>query len=427
MIIEQQKEIKQEVQANGQWKNFRIGDLIVKTKQLDPKKGKRKFQYIDVSSVNRDTSTVTNTSPYHSDGAPSRAKKIVYENDIIIATVRPTLKRVALIDKDLHNQICSTAFCVLRSDKSKLLPKYLYYHVQTPEFINKLYAIQRGANYPAVTDKDIKSQLIPLPPLPEQKEIAAVLTTVQEAREKTDAVIEAACQLKKSIMKHLFAYGPIAVKDAEKVKLKETEIGLVPKEWNYRKLGEIAKIKSGGTPSRKIKEYWNGNIPWIKTGNIDFNKIENADEYITEEGLYNSSARIVPVGTLLMAMYGQGVTRGKVGITKIEAAINQACAAIFPNKEIENAYLFYFFQYHYEYIREFGHGANQKNLSGTLLKTFPIVFPKLDIQRQMIELIDSIDQKIASETKKKEALDKLFKSLLDQLMTGQLRVVDLDI
>jgi len=105
-------------------------------------------------------------------------------------------------------------------------------------------------------------------------------------------------------------------------------------EWKKKKLGEVAEISSGGTPSRTNPSYWNGNIPWASTTLIDFNYINKTEEYITNEGLKNSSAKLFPIGTLLMAMYGQGKTRGKIAILGIEASTNQACGAITTNQEI---------------------------------------------------------------------------------------------
>lgn len=408
------------------WKEKILGDLgEVKTSTLTFKQAKDRsidngvsVLGVKVSDMNSKGNEVLlkSSAISFSLGGEDLIKRTVPKNSIIFP------KRGAAIAT--NKKRITTDYTVLDPNLIAFIPHqsvdivYVYYWFLTFDLRN----IQSLGPTPQLNKKDVVPIKIPLPPLSEQKKIAAILSAVQDAREKTEAVIDAARELKKSMMKHLFTYGPVPVSEAEKVELQETEIGPVPNEWNYVKLGKVAEIKSGGTPSRKKKEYWKGNIPWIKTGNIDFNKIENADEYITKEGLENSSTRIIPKGTLLMAMYGQGVTRGKVGILNIEASINQACAAIFPEKDIEPEYLFHFFQYHYHYLREFGHGANQKNLSGTLLKTFPVVYPKKSIQKEIIKSFNSIDQKIAAETAKKEALETLFQSLLQQLMTGQLRV-----
>ncbi len=123
---------------------------------------------------------------------------------------------------------------------------------------------------------------------------------------------------------------------------KLTEVGVLPEGWGLKNLGELATVSSGGTPSRKVETYWNGDIPWVTTTQIDFGIINISEQFITDEGLKNSAAKMYKKGTLLMAMYGQGKTRGKVGVLNIDASINQACAAIsLFDKKLLGFVLFY--------------------------------------------------------------------------------------
>src|SRR4030042_829194 len=228
------------------WEVRKLVDAVSKTKQKDPAKNPDwQFKYIDVSGVNRESLTVEGYNIYFGKEAPSRAKKLVETGDVIFATVRPTLKRVALIEEDFNGHICSTAFCVLRANGKKVIPHFLYFVVSREVFINELGKVQRGASYPAVTDTDVKNQKIPLPPLPEQQKIASVLSTIQEAKEKTENVIRETKELKKYMMHTLFTYGPVSVEEAEKVPLRETEIGMIPEHWEVKQLGEIATLQRG--------------------------------------------------------------------------------------------------------------------------------------------------------------------------------------
>lgn len=213
-------------------------------------------------------------------------------------------------------------------------------------------------------------------------------------------------------------------------KQKQTEIGLVPESWEVTTIGRIAHITSGGTPSRKEKAYWeNGSIPWIKTGEIDYCLIKSAEEHITDLGLKNSSTKLYSKGTLLMAMYGQGVTRGKVAILGIDATINQACAAIIQKKGVNvlTEYLYYFIENQYDFIRNLSHGANQKNLSGNIIKAIEFSFPK-DISEQefITKSLKTVDSLKLNLQKKKQTLSSLFKTLLHELMTGQRRVHEIE-
>ena len=171
-------------------------------------------------------------------------------------------------------------------------------------------------------------------------------------------------------MAHLFTHG------TRGEPTKQTPTGEMPVSWDIKTLGELSQVMSGGTPSRTEPAYWGGDIPWVKTGEIDYGTIATTEETITQEGLQNSSARIIPAGTLLMAMYGQGITRGRVAILGIDAAINQACAAIFCSQaDLLTDFAFHFLAYSYESIRNLGHGANQKNLNAMLVRSIPISLP----------------------------------------------------
>lgn len=140
------------------------------------------------------------------------------------------------------------------------------------------------------------------------------------------------------------------------------------------RLGEIARVTSGGTPDRERPEYWGGTIPWVKTSLIQNCEINLADidEFITEEGLKKSAAKIIPAGSILMAMIGQGKTRGQVAILKTDAAINQNCAALILNEGIDTRYVYQQLLYRYEELRNASNSSGQQNLNADLIRGFKI-------------------------------------------------------
>jgi type I restriction enzyme S subunit len=163
------------------WEVVKIEKCISKTKNRDPRKEpENDFIYVDVSSVSNDFFRIENISKILGKEAPSRARKIIQDGDVIFATVRPTLKRIAKITQDYHNQICSTGYCVLKPDPNKLSQEYLYHYIQTDFFIGRIEKLQRGASYPAVRDTDVKGMNIPLPKLSEQKEIGRTLNILDQ-------------------------------------------------------------------------------------------------------------------------------------------------------------------------------------------------------------------------------------------------------
>lgn len=194
------------------WEVGRIEDYVLRTEQKDMRKLNIEFKYIDVSSVNKEFLKIQNYSILKGKNSPSRARKILKHKDIIIATVRPTLKRIARIDKDFDGQVCSTAFCVLRVNESKVYHNFLFYVLQRDEFIYELQKIQKGANYPSVTDSEVKKQKIPLPPLPEQEQIASILSAIDERIEAEEKKKKALDEVFKSLLKDLMT-ARIRVKD----------------------------------------------------------------------------------------------------------------------------------------------------------------------------------------------------------------------
>ncbi|MDO9538370.1 MAG: restriction endonuclease subunit S [Thermoplasmata archaeon] len=413
------------------WKVTKLQDYVIKTKQKDMRKASEKFKYIDVSGIDRESLRIISSTIYQGKEAPSRARKIVKENDVIVATVRPTLKRIALIPKEYDNQVCSTAFCVLRGNDG-LSNQFIYYAVQRDSFIDELGKIQRGASYPAVTDSDVKNQKIPHPPLPEQKRIAAVLSTVQSAREKTGAVVQSTRELKKSMMKHLFTYGPVPLEEAENVPLKETEIGMVPEGWDVVKLGEVVEFSK---KPREVIIKEQDKLPFISMDMVsETNQLVKGWEMKQYSQI--TSGTFVFKDDVAIAKITPCFENGKQAIlsnlpTDI-AYMTTEVWAFHPNqdKEITSEHIF-------SYLRLPGvrnaiaskmEGATgRQRIPKSVISSVQIPLPPLPEQQHIAAVLSSIDDKIQAEEGKKNAQNDLFKTLLNDLMTAKIRVNGLNI
>lgn len=191
-----------------------------------------------------------------------------------------------------------------------------------------------------------------------------------------------------------------------------TEIERVP-------LGTIASVSAGGTPSRSEPSYWNGTIPWITTSQVDFGVIESASEFITEAGLAGSSAKLFTAGTVVMAMFGQGVTRGKVGILGLDAAFNQACVAIVPTKGDDSRFLYHHLEHDYERIRRLSQAGTQSNLNAEIIKSLPIARFSVDEQAALASIGDRCDYAALLTDRIIDAKRKLLRGLMQQLLTGR--------
>lgn len=197
----------------------------------------------------------------------------------------------------------------------------------------------------------------------------------------------------------------------------------IPKGWEVKKLGDIAITSSGGTPLRTHSEYWNGNIKWLKISDLNDSLIDNSDEFITEIGLKNSSAKILKKGTLLVAMYG---SIGKLGILNTEATTNQAICAIInkKDKKFEIKFLFYFFMSAKEKMLNESFGGVQKNISQTYLKNLEIPLPNLTEQKAIVDKLDDsfakIENAITNLINAKENLKLYKQSVLKSAFNGDL-------
>lgn len=198
------------------------------------------------------------------------------------------------------------------------------------------------------------------------------------------------------------------------------------KETRTAKLSQLSRLASGGTPSRSNESYWNGDIPWVTTSEVaKYRFINVTKEYITSEGLKQSSAKLFPSGTILLAMYGQGKTRGKVALLDIEATTNQACLAIISNQTmLDNYFLYYYLERLYERMRLMANSGGQENLSMTLVKELVITYPSMNIQSKIGVFFNLIDSKIEKQKEKVELLKVQKKGLMHKIFSQEFRFKD---
>ncbi|MCS5699998.1 restriction endonuclease subunit S [Cyanobium sp. FGCU-52] len=203
---------------------------------------------------------------------------------------------------------------------------------------------------------------------------------------------------------------------------KQTEVGVIPEDWEVKTLGEIAHVTSGGTPSRNRPEYWNGEIPWATTSEVNWTTISETSEGITKEGLANSAAKLFPPGTILLALYGQGKTRGKVGILGIEAASNQACAAIILHHGISRDYIFHLLVSQYEQIRRLSNTGNQENLNSSLVRSIQVSLPSSAEQASIAAALDDIDDLLNGISEVIAKRQNMKQAAMQELLTGKRRL-----
>jgi type I restriction enzyme S subunit len=311
---------------------------------------------------------------------------------------------------------------VLLPDTSKFDPRFMFFALLRLEIPSRGY----NRHY-----RLLREQRIPHPPLDEQRAIARVLAAIQRAIEATDRVIAAARQLKRSLMRHLFTYGPVPIAEAERVPLKETEIGLVPEHWDVVPLGAVATIGNGSTPKRSNPAYWEGGtIPWLTSAKVHEVVIKHADQFVTELALAECHLPTVRKGSVVVAITGQGKTLGNAALVTFDTTISQHLACVqFDSSRLCPEYVLAHLQRQYADLRSVSQagGSTKGALTCGFLKGYPMPLPPLQEQQLAANALAAVGRKIDAEQKRRAALKELFRTMLHLLMTGQVRVKDLEL
>ncbi|WP_429168215.1 restriction endonuclease subunit S [Aeromonas rivipollensis] len=291
--------------------------------------------------------------------------------------------------------------CKIKADESNLCDNYLYHFL--PKALDSINEKTHAVTVKHLSVKGIRDITIPLPPLTEQKRIAAILDKADAISHKCQQAINLANDFLRSVFLDMFG-DPVTN----------------PKGWEITNIGSLCNVSSGSTPSRQRDDYYKGSIPWVKTTEVDGYTIMDTEEHISEEALQESSCRLNEIGSILIAMYGQGKTRGKVGLLGIKAATNQACAVLSPSQKINMHYLYGFLSLSYENLRRLGQGGGQPNLNAGIIKAFSVPLPPRNLQDEFA----TIYEKIKSLQKEKETAQQqkniLLSSLSKKVFSGQL-------
>ncbi len=340
-------------------------------------------------------------------------------------------------------KVKSSAMKILTPNTELVIPKYIFYRMQIIEFdhsTHKRYWIQQYSK--------IK---ISIPPITEQQRI---VNRIEELFSQLDSAVETLQKTKQqlavyrqAVLKEAFEGRytenwrkdkgfAITEEDLNSIKIydavykdtsgDENEIKLtIPSQWIKVRMGDVFSVEVGSTPSRKMPEYWNGNIPWVSSGEVHFNSIFETEECITQCGLDHASTNVHPIGTIMLAMIGEGKTRGQAAILNIPAAHNQNTAAILVSKTpCQPKYIYYFLQMNYENTRRVGSGNNQKALNKERVRALRFPFASFEEQalivfeiESRISVCDSIEKTVDTALQQAEAMRQ---SILKKAFEGKL-------
>ena len=303
-------------------------------------------------------------------------------------------------------------------DKNTIHPIFLFFYLLYFHDSGQTRKLQkRTTGIRNLIFGDYKESTIPLPPLPEQRAIAHVLQTIQEAKFTRQREIELEYERKAALMDVLFSHG------TKGEPRKQTEIGEIPESWEAIQIGEIGEVITGNTPKTSVPEYYGGPYMFISPGDIsDPQYVTKTNKYISDEGLKVS--RVLPRDSVLVVCIGS--TIGKTAMTSAEqSATNQQINAIISNPKAFSHYVYYAVTYRSRFLFSLAGRAAVPIVKKSIFTKFLIPLPTLSEQRVIAEILQAIDEKTAALKKEVEHLNELFHAMLDELMTGQRSAVPL--
>ena len=414
-----------------EWEVVRLGEVfnVQQGKQLSSKEskdGKIKRPFLRTSNLSWGYVSISKIDEMYF--TPQEYEKLRLKSGDVLVCEGGDIGRTALYRGELDECAYQNHLHRLRPKRDNIEVEFFVFWMNHAINQRQLYTYTANrTTIPNLSGSRLKSFIFPLPPLPEQKKIAAVLSTIQEVKERTEAVISATRDLKKSMMKYLFTYGPVPLPEAENVPLKETEIGMIPEEWEVVRLGDVAEFNLGRTPKRVNESYWDdGKYPWVSIADMsDFGYIYDTKEKVSQKAYEEVfKKRLVPKETLLMSFK---LTIGRTSILKTDAFHNEAIISIRPNNnQVLKEFLFYFLPT-IDFSNYYDNVVKGKTLNSAKIKKLLISLPPLSTQQKIASMLSAIDEKIEAEENKKKALDDLFNTLLHDLMTAKIRVNHLDL
>lgn len=399
----------------SKWEEKRLEDIIDVNPPVKLKKGES-YPFIDIDKVSPTRRSVTNEDVKIYDGQSSSK---FCDGDTVFSRITPCLenRKIAKVAISSDAAFGSTEFYVFRAKKAKADARFTYYLTSSDAVVLPAINSMTGASGRQRADKRFIQRLkLNLPDLPTQERIADILSAYDDLIETNSRRIELLEQAAQELYKEWFVR--FRFPEYENVKFENS----LPEGWERNKIQKYYNTCSGGTPSRSNPEYFeNGVYPWVKTGEIKDCVIIDTEEYITQEAVNNSSAKVLPAKSVAMAMYGVNI--GLLAYFDSEMTCNQACCVFSDKRDFSSKhYLYYYLKSIREYLLLISFGAAQQNLSQDLIKKIKITMPSDDVVQAFEKQVDDIYGNIRMLLLINKNLAEQRDMLLPRLMSGKLEV-----
>ena len=411
--------MKSKTQVPEEWEVVRLGDLARERNQRATSTPRpevfsvtkhagfvRSLEYFDRQVFSRDTSNY----------------KIVRRGELAYATIHLDEGSLGIL-RDADTGLISPMYTVFEVNRARAEPEFLFSLMKLPQMISLYQRIGEGSVHrrKSIRFDSLGRLSFAMPPLVKQRHILAVLDSIDEAIEHTEAVIAATERLRDALLHELLTRGVPGWHSEWK---EVSGIGTIPACWEVVRLGDVAEVRNGTTPSRARSCYWqDGVVPFVRTGQVHDVTIEVPEELITNEAVTLGGAVVVPKGSVLIAMIGQGKTRGMSARLGIDAAINQNFAAVFgAKKDFGLDFLFVWAKQNYSGVRALGQGSNQDALNCEVIEGMRVPKPTVAEQRVISAMANCFEDALERALTERNSSHSLKSSASDALLTGRVRV-----
>lgn len=349
------------------------------------------------------------------------SKYALNDDDLVFARSGATAGKSILIKNAPKDAVFASYLIRIIPNQEKILPEYLSYFFLTPTYWGIVSQNAAGAAQPNINGSKLSEFIVPVASKEEQKRIVekldALLTRINTAIEHLQESLTLTDSMFVSGMDK--AFNPLSLPP------NETGLYELPKEWVWQNLGSISTIGTGVTPLKGRADYYNnGHISWVTSKATGDDFVSDSEQKITEVALSECRLKLFPVGTLIVALYGQGKTRGQVSELLIESTINQALAAVVVNPDHNSKFVKYFLKRSYLLLRSKASGGTQENLNLSIIKAIQVPLPDTQQQRKIVLSLDALNDQINQVkielTLKIELLNQLKASILDSAFKGEL-------
>ena len=416
-------------------KKYKLGDIAILNASIIDKKKNIEIEYLDTSSILE--GHILDTQKIYLSEAPSRAQRKVKNKTIIYSLVRPNQNHYGILYNTPDNFIVSTGFATIdlkEEFKETIDADFLFLLLTQKQITHHLHRIAENSAsaYPSLIPSDITKLELNFPSIKKQKNIARLIQNINQKIELNRSINHNLEAMAKQLYDYWFLqfnfpdengkpYKSSGGKMVWNKKLKRE----IPEGWEVDIIQNIATTYSGGTPKSANKEYYkNGTIAWINSGELNSSIITQALNYITERGLNNSSAKLYPANTVLVAMYG--ATTGKVSLLTFEACSNQAVCGVIPNMKEMQHYVYLYLSSLYSHFINLSIGSARDNISQEIIKNMLLPIPSTDVILMFENKVKHVYKVIIEKKKQINTLTKLRDELLPLLMNGQASLQNCD-